>query len=148
MIDKDINVSDKNVGKWISVKDMLPEYNGQYIVYMPASGAVISAYYYKNNGGFFIGRSIVTNKVSHWSYLPEPPKEEQRAIDNIDSVEVVPLEPLCQWLAGYAAPPKYAMDHVYDMNILNGPSERYEAWEYHFRELMKSGLMDAEEQNA
>ena len=60
---------------WISVKDRLPEYNGQYIVYMPASGAVIAAYYFKNNGGFFIGESIVTDKVSHWIYLPEPPKE-------------------------------------------------------------------------
>lgn len=64
------------------------------------------------------------------------------------TVEAVSLEPLCVWLAAYAAPPKYAMDHVYDMNILNGPSERYEAWKYHFRELLKSGLMDTEDEDA
>lgn len=32
--------------------------------------------------------------------------------DAIPSVEAVPLEPLCQWLARYATPPKYALEEV------------------------------------
>lgn len=72
-------------------------------------------------------------------------KEARDAVRKAPTVEAVPLEPLCQWLAGYAAPPNYAMKAVYDRDILNGPFERYEAWKYHFRELLKIGLMDTEE---
>ena len=68
------------------------------------------------------------------------------------SVPAVPLEPLCQWLAGYAAPPNYAMDEVRDDSIdpeslVYTANDRAKAWEFHFRQLMKSGLMDTEEED-
>ena len=66
------------------------------------------------------------------------------------TVDAVPLEPLCQWLAGYAAPPNYALDEVRDDSIdpeslVYTANDRAKAWEFHFRELLKSGLMDTEE---
>lgn len=71
----------------------------------------------------------------------------------IPSVEAVPLEPLCQWLAGYAAPPNYALDEVCDDSIdpeslVYTANDRAKAWKYHFRELLKSGLMDTEGEDA
>lgn len=73
--------------------------------------------------------------------------------DTIEVTRCVPLEPLCQWLAGYAAPPNYALDEVRDDSIdpeslVYTANDRAKAWEYHFRELLKSGLMDTEESNA
>lgn len=63
------------------------------------------------------------------------------------AVDAVPLEPLCQWLAGYAAPPNYALEEVRDDSIdpeslVYTANDRAKAWEFHFRELLKSGLMD------
>ena len=66
---------DTNIGKWISVEDKMPEYNGEYIVHFSASDAVLSAYYFKNQGGFRVETNIVTDNVLHWMPLPEPPKE-------------------------------------------------------------------------
>ena len=69
--------------------------------------------------------------------------EIRRRIMEIPSVPAVPLEPLCVWLAGYASPPLYAIKQAYDPDKSN-EQNRFEAWKYHFRELMKSGLMDTE----
>ena len=78
-----------------------------------------------------------------------PPGGARELIKDAPSVPAVPLEPLCQWLAGYATPPKYALDEVRDDSIdpeslVYMANERVKAWEYHFRELLKSGLMDTE----
>ena len=72
-----------------------------------------------------------------------------RELWNVPSNEAVPLEPLCQWLAGYAAPPQYALDAVTEdpidpQGVVYTANRRAEAWKYHFRELLKSGLMDTE----
>lgn len=76
-----------------------------------------------------------------------------RELWNVPSVEAVPLEPLCQWLAGYAAPPQYALQEIITgyslqpkLQILS-VNYHVEAWMYHLRELLKSGLMETEESN-
>lgn len=74
-------------------------------------------------------------------------------LDDAPTVDAVPLEPLCQWLAGYAAPPQYAMNAVAGDPIVPTScgypvNSRVEAWKYHFRELLKSGLMDTEGEDA
>lgn len=61
--------------------------------------------------------------------------------DELPTVPAVPLGPLCEWLAGYADPPKYAM------KIIPGSGEclinaRAKAWEHHFRTMMECGLME------
>ena len=78
-------------------------------------------------------------------------------IDNIvrlqPTVEAVPLEPLCVWLAAYAAPPTYALNEVVSdaidpESLVYTVNDRVEAWKYHFRELLKSELMDSEGEDA
>lgn len=74
-------------------------------------------------------------------------------IEEMNTVPAVPLEPLCQWLAGYAAPPNYALDEVREDSIdpeslVYTANDRAKAWEFHFRQLLRSGLMDTEESNA
>ena len=78
-------------------------------------------------------------------------------VDNIvrlqPTVDAVPLEPLCVWLAAYAAPPQYAMNAVAGDPIAPTScgypvNSRVEAWKYHFLELLKSGLMDTVETDA
>jgi hypothetical protein len=69
------------------------------------------------------------------------------------TVDAVPLDPLCQWLAGYAAPPNYALDEVRDDSIdpeslVYTANDMAKAWKYHFLELLKSGLMDTEGEDA
>lgn len=77
----------------------------------------------------------------------------QCAIEQSPTVEAVPIEPLCVWLAAYAAPPKYAMnavagDPIAPKSCSFPVNSRVEAWKYHFRELLKSGLMDMEDEDA
>ena len=78
---------------------------------------------------------------------------EVKEIDWMPTIDSVPLEPLCVWLAGYAAPPNYALDEVRDDSIdpeslVYTANDRAKAWEYHFREMLKSGLMDTEGEDA
>ena len=63
----------ETVQKWISVKDRLPEEEGLYLV------AVVNDHerrysktaWYHGHGNWFLHQ-----KVTHWSYLPKPPKGE------------------------------------------------------------------------
>lgn len=59
---------------WISVKDRLPDKNTQYIVSFK-TGGVTSAWYFDYRGGFYVGGIFVSENVTHWMPLPEPPKE-------------------------------------------------------------------------
>ena len=56
-------------------------------------------------------------------------------------IEAVPLGPLCEWLAGYADPPKYAMKIIPEGGeyLINA---RAKAWKHHFRNMMECGLME------
>ena len=65
------------------------------------------------------------------------------AVKKQPAVDAVPLEPLCEWLAGYAAPPKYAIDEV-NGAILDA-NDRARAWEYHWQHLMECGLLQEEQ---
>lgn len=70
-----------------------------------------------------------------------------KTIQSVPSVPAVPIEPLCVWLAGYAAPPQYALEAVTEdpidpQGVVYTANRLARAWEYHFRELLKSGLMD------
>ena len=78
-----------------------------------------------------------------------PPGKARGLIEEAPGVEAVPLEPLCQWLAGYATPPNYALDEVREDSIdpeslVYTANDRVKAWEFHFRQLLRSGLMDWE----
>ena len=61
------------VQEWISVKDRLPEEEGLYLV------AVVNDHerrysktaWYHGHGNWFLHQ-----KVTHWQYLPQPPKGE------------------------------------------------------------------------
>lgn len=62
--------------KWISVKDRLPEAEGMYIVYIPLTGGTIVAADYLD--GHWIDWEVdLTERVTHWMPLPEPPEEER-----------------------------------------------------------------------
>jgi len=68
------------VGGWISVKDRLPEKEGQYLCWFGKNtvckGAAIATYLeeWKAFGSF---ESLKTYpNVTHWMPLPEPPEEE------------------------------------------------------------------------
>ena len=63
------------VWEWISVKDRLPENGTKCLVYTNRGeyGGCEITYY---NDGFYIQYSDVT----HWQYLPQPPKEEEKAL--------------------------------------------------------------------
>lgn len=68
---KEKDVSDTNVGTWVSVKDRLPEKAGWYLVYYNGSDMAVA---------FFKGKTWPFDnhyhKITHWLTLPEPPKEE------------------------------------------------------------------------
>lgn len=68
------------ISGWISVKDGLPDKNGQYLCWFGKNtvtkGAAIATYFemWKAFGSL---ESLVTYpNVTHWMPLPEPPKEE------------------------------------------------------------------------
>ena len=75
------------VQEWISVKDKLPPYNHNVLVYRPNMAMKILV---DNYGGYYgedddewhdgweiYGKDVHGNPViTHWSYLPQPPKGE------------------------------------------------------------------------
>jgi hypothetical protein len=62
----------KNIRKWLSVKDKLPEKTGEYLTW---NGVGVNQDYYapdlKYNNGF-----NNPYPITHWMPLPEPPKGE------------------------------------------------------------------------
>ena len=62
---------DNNVGdKWISVKERLPDADGDYLVWNDYHKAIVGHYW--SMGRYFISKAVT---VTHWMPLPEPPKE-------------------------------------------------------------------------
>jgi hypothetical protein len=62
------------------------------------------------------------------------------------TIDAVPIKAISEWLAGYAAPPLYASDHVAALKnkvSIKTETERAEAWEYHWQHLIDCGLMEA-----
>ena len=62
------------------------------------------------------------------------------------TVDAVPIKAISEWLAGYAAPPKYALDHFPESGHCLA-NTRAAAWEHHIRTMMECGLLQ-EEQDA
>lgn len=91
-------IPDTNAGKWISVKDRMPERAGKYLVVSKTALAELPPYvktaWFLNNlrdnsqfkydgepnePGFYNGDGEgdwVERYITHWMALPEPPKEE------------------------------------------------------------------------
>lgn len=75
------------VRQWISVKDRLPEKNGQYIVFgcsdamkkfLPDCIPIWICDYSERNGGWYsIEMNRTIDYITHWMPLPEPPKEDK-----------------------------------------------------------------------
>ena len=79
------DATDKDVGKWISVKDRLPDYMGEVLVIVsgkPHENITLDGAYeiaeYDPVEGWILemwpewGSGVVT----HWMHLPEPPEED------------------------------------------------------------------------
>lgn len=76
------------MSEWISVKDKLPKENGIYIVYVQDGTSVAGWIWYDNivvaaeyafGGWWWCENSNdfdITNIVTHWMPLPEPPRME------------------------------------------------------------------------
>jgi hypothetical protein len=68
------------MSEWISVKDRLPEADGIYLVYIvannePKNKSIITLYYTNLSKRFVYYDNDNIFTVTHWCYLPEPPKE-------------------------------------------------------------------------
>lgn len=69
-------------------------------------------------------------------------------IDAAPTIDAVPIKAISAWLAGYAAPPLYASDHVAALKnkvSIKTETERAEAWEYHWKHMMECGLLQEEQ---
>ena len=71
------------MSEWISVKDRLPEKNGSYLCYYMRSKIrdkenwEVKQLYWEHNVWLLSCYLLtVVNTVTHWTPLPEPPKEE------------------------------------------------------------------------
>ena len=80
------DVTDKDVGKWISVKDRLPDYMGEVLVIVSGKphenitldGAYEIAEYDPVEGWILeMWPEWCSGVVTHWMPLPEPPEEDE-----------------------------------------------------------------------
>ena len=78
------DVTDKDVGKWISVKDRLPDYMGEVLVIVsgkPHENITLDGAYeiaeYDPVEGWILDMwpEWCSGVVTHWMPLPEPPEE-------------------------------------------------------------------------
>lgn len=61
-------------------------------------------------------------------------------IDAATTIEAVPIKAVSEWLAAYATPPKYALDHFPESGHCLA-NTRAAAWEHHIRTMMECGLL-------
>lgn len=70
------DVPDNNVGKWISVKDRLPEVGEEVLTYCKENKNKYTVGTYSDTyKGFFVNQ-FWNGDITHWCYLPQPPKGE------------------------------------------------------------------------
>lgn len=65
-------------------------------------------------------------------------------LDAQKTVDAVPIKTISAWLAGYAIPPRYAMEAIGEPTITD-ETHRALAWEYHWKHLMEGGLLQEEQ---
>ena len=93
--DKVINSSNNSNG-WISVKNEMPPKDMLVYFYAPKKGFYPNVLFgFWDNDRWYVGgevRPILSKDVTHWMYIPKPPKEEpyQEAVEDIDRCERVP----------------------------------------------------------
>ena len=64
----------KSLEHWRKVEDELPKDGQKVIYYFEVTGINIGKYKKDKEGDIFYGRSgFLTNDVTHWMPLPEPP---------------------------------------------------------------------------
>ena len=72
------------IGGWISVKDKMPDTDGEYLVYgqseamrelLPDNDPIWICYYCKEHGFYNIELHREYDYITHWMLLPKPPKE-------------------------------------------------------------------------
>lgn len=63
---------------WISVKDRLPDKNGEYLAVTPNMRRKVNVAYFEDCVWLPDERHFTTVKVTHWMPLPEPPEEERK----------------------------------------------------------------------
>ena len=66
------DVTDKDVWKWISVKDRMPNVHQRVLVYCQSKTIEMHVTACMYMGGYF---SRKVHNVTHWMPLPEPPEE-------------------------------------------------------------------------
>lgn len=65
--------------RWISVGERLPEDDGCVLCYLKEGSPNTVCIYYADGELFFMpGLNNVTDSVTHWMPLPQPPKEERK----------------------------------------------------------------------
>ena len=74
----------KPASGWISVKDKMPDTDGEYLVYgqseamrelLPDNDPIWICYYCKEHGFYNIELHREYDYITHWMLLPKPPKE-------------------------------------------------------------------------
>ena len=64
---------------WISVKEKLPEKDGLVLVFAksedPRKPLICQAWFNPSNSNWSLLPEIWVDAITHWMYLPEPPKE-------------------------------------------------------------------------
>ena len=63
---------------WISVKDRLPDKKGDYLIYN--TDGIVWPYWYDGDG-WYDTLGYLTQRVTHWMPLPEPPEVEDDVRD-------------------------------------------------------------------
>ena len=83
----DLIANGVTVQEWISVEDKLPPYNRDVLVYRPNMAVKILvdnyAWHYRDDDGEWYEDWALSGKdangnpvITHWAYLPQPPKGE------------------------------------------------------------------------
>lgn len=62
--------------EWISVEDRLPKKKGEYVIYTYTAWMGVK-YFSSSQKLFLTGSSCGNSHITHWAFLPDPPKEVQ-----------------------------------------------------------------------
>ena len=86
------------------------------------------------------------NDMFYPTYHSEALRIVGSAVESQPAVDAVPLGPLSEWLAGYAAPPKYAIDAVGGLREMADATKRAKAWEFALTSMERSELFEVRDE--